>query len=109
MRIRNYPDMKFLRNPILALGLVTCLLVIGGVFANQSAAHSLHHGHHKATTHASVICTWMCAAGQVVEVANPTVEVSTFLVSRLQDSPSFLICTVSPLFIFERGPPSIFL
>lgn len=101
--------MKHLRQPFLILNLIACLLIVGGVFANQSTAHSLHHDHHKATTHASVICSWMCAAGQVVEVADPVLDAPIYSISSVEVSHSLLVRTVSPLFIFDRGPPLTFL
>lgn len=107
MRITSY--MKCLRHPFLASSLVACLLLVGGVFASQSAAHSLHHDHHNASTHASVICSWMCAAGQVVEVADPILDSPLFSISKLEVVPVDLIRTVSLLLTFDRGPPHAFL
>jgi hypothetical protein len=94
---------------ILILGLVSSLLVVGSVLTSQSAAHSLHHDHHKATTHASVICSWMCAAGQVVENAHPILESPLYSIRPVEIFPTFSILPVSPPFIFQRGPPLVFL
>ena len=100
--------MKSLRHPFLVLGLVSCLLVVGGFLAGQSAAHSLHHAHHNTTTHASVICSWMCAAGQVVESANPILESPVFAIRDLEILPISSIGPVSLFFFFKRGPPTPF-
>ncbi len=59
--------MKFLRHPILASLLVGCLLLVAGVFSAQATEHSVHHGHHNAATHLSPLCSWLCAAGQVLQ------------------------------------------
>ncbi len=40
---------------------------MSGALSAQAAQHSTHHAHHKAATHASSICSWMCAAGQVIQ------------------------------------------
>lgn len=97
--------MKSLRHPFPVLCLVACLLLVGGVFANQSAAHSLHHDHHTATTHASVLCSWMCAAGQVVEVADPILDTPIHVVGTAEGIPYSSVQTVSSLLVFDRGPP----
>jgi hypothetical protein len=51
----------------LILGLVAWLLLLGGIGAVQATQHAAHHAHHQAATHASVLCSWMCAAGQSLE------------------------------------------
>ena len=99
--------MKSLRHPFFAASLVACLLLAGGVFANQSTAHSLHHGHHKATTHASAICSWMCAAGQVIEVADPILDAPIYCIHQVEVAPSHQLRLVSLLFNFDRGPPFV--
>jgi len=50
-----------------AVGLTVCLLLLSGLIYPQTVAHASHHTHHKAATHASALCSWMCAAGQVLE------------------------------------------
>ena len=99
--------MKSLRHPVLALSLIACLFVVGGVFASQSAAHSLHHDHHNASTHASVICSWMCAAGQVIEVADPILDAPIYFIRKVEITPSHQLRLVSLLFNFDRGPPFV--
>jgi len=51
----------------LALVLVLCLLAVGGLASAQSISHETHHAHHHKATHGTVLCTWMCAAGQAGE------------------------------------------
>lgn len=51
----------------LAALLVLCILVVGGVASAQSIAHESHHAHHQKATHGTVLCSWMCAAGQVLD------------------------------------------
>jgi hypothetical protein len=50
-----------------AVGLTVCLLLLSGLIYPQTVAHATHHAHHKAATHATALCSWMCAAGQVLE------------------------------------------
>jgi hypothetical protein len=51
----------------LACLLIVSLVVIGGVAAAQSLNHESQHSHHQKTTHGTVLCSWMCAAGQVLD------------------------------------------
>src|SRR5207237_8969715 len=57
---------KSLRRSV-AVGLAVCLLLLSGLVYPQTVAHAAHHAHHKAATHATALCSWMCAAGQVLE------------------------------------------
>ncbi len=50
---------------IVALGLVTCLLLISGGLYSQVAQHAMHHSQHQAATHGTTLCAWICAAGEV--------------------------------------------
>ncbi len=49
--------------------LVCCVLSVGGLAQAQSVEHAGHHAHHQAATHGTVLCSWMCAAGQAGEAA----------------------------------------
>ena len=51
----------------LACLLVVSLLVIGGFASAQSLTHESQHAHHQKATHGTVLCSWMCAAGQVLD------------------------------------------
>lgn len=53
----------------IAVGLSLCLLLLSGLVYVQAMEHAAHHAHHQAATHASVLCSWMCAAGQSLECA----------------------------------------
>lgn len=55
---------------MVALGLAVCLLVLSGMMYPQTVAHAAHHAHHKAATHSTALCTWMCAAGQAQETVS---------------------------------------
>jgi len=51
----------------LAVTLTVCLLLLSGLMYPLMVPHAVHHAHHKAATHATALCSWMCAAGQVLE------------------------------------------
>ncbi|MBH0200203.1 MAG: hypothetical protein HP497_12415 [Nitrospira sp.] len=56
-----------LKYPGAVWALVLCLVLVNAAMAAPSVAHAEHHGAHKAGTHATGICAWLCAAGQAVE------------------------------------------
>src|SRR5207249_2895553 len=53
----------------LACLLVISLLVIGGFASAQALTHESQHAHHQKATHGTVLCSWMCAAGQVLDTS----------------------------------------
>ena len=61
-------------SPILVGCLVVCLLVVSGVLTAQAVEHSQHHSQHHKGTHATLICSWFCAAGQTLEADTVLVE-----------------------------------
>ncbi|NGZ11900.1 MAG: hypothetical protein CV088_21460 [Nitrospira sp. LK70] len=91
----------------LSIGLAIILLYLSGVVAAQSAEHTVHHAHHQAAMHASLLCSWLCAAGQAIEVSavdlqahqkpliptdlhsaqNPVEHVASIFLSRAPPSP----------------------
>jgi hypothetical protein len=89
-----------------AVGVTVCLLLLSGLAYPQTVTHAGHHAHHTAKTHASVLCSWMCAAGQVFEGATVVLQsdrgpVSFASLIVLQEPVSAVHHTVS-----SRGPPS---
>jgi hypothetical protein len=89
----------------LALLLVLCLLAVGGLASAQSISHESHHAHHQKATHGTVLCTWMCAAGQVLDAVTPPVLVERTPVSLVESCPlpGYSSTFSSPL--VSRGPP----
>ena len=90
-----------------AVCVAVCLLLLSGLAYPQTVAHAGHHAHHTAKTHASVLCSWMCAAGQVFEGTaivlhsdlGPVAAAST---GAVQEPASVVHST-----ILSRGPPSL--
>jgi len=90
-----------------AVGLTVCLLLLSGLVYPQTVAHAAHHAHHKAATHATVLCSWMCAAGQVCEGTAIIVQSDRSLVGVAS-----VIAIQKPVSVLQptapsRGPPSL--
>ena len=86
--------------------LVLCVLSVGGLAQAQSVEHARHHAQHQAATHGTVLCSWMCAAGTVLDSAVVTfqAELSPIALITLPNSaqPSIEVCQTSS----SRAPPS---
>ncbi len=94
-----------LRSSIVSASLITCLLVVGGVFSAQAVEHIPHHNTHHAGTHGTTLCTWFCAAAQGVEADGVVVEgpvVSEFGVTQEEFKEVGYLQVVSPS---SRAPP----
>jgi hypothetical protein len=97
----NHTILKFV-----SILLVLCVLSVGGLAQAQSVEHAGHHAHHQAATHGTVLCSWMCAAGTVLDTAVVTfqAELSPIALITLPQSvqPSIEVCQTSS----SRAPPS---
>lgn len=97
----NQVALKFL-----SILLVLCVLSVGGLAQAQSVEHAGHHAQHQAATHGTLLCSWMCAAGTVLDTAVVTfqAELSPIALVALPHfaQPSVEACRVSP----SRAPPS---
>jgi hypothetical protein len=91
----------------IAISLVACLLLLAGLAFPQTVAHATHHAHHKAATHASPLCSWLCAAGQVLEAISfghqPETDPLTVVAAQVPISPPGAILPAPS----TRGPPAI--
>jgi hypothetical protein len=90
----------------LSILLVLCLLSVGGLAQAQSVEHAGHHAQHQAATHGTLLCSWMCAAGTVLDTAVVTfqAELSPIALVTFPRSvqPSLEACRISS----SRAPPS---
>jgi hypothetical protein len=97
----NHRALKFL-----SILLMLCVLSIGGLAQAESVEHAGHHAQHKAATHGTLLCSWMCAAGTVLDTAVVTfqAELSPVGLVTLPHSaqPSIEACQTSS----SRAPPS---
>ena len=69
---------------LLAIVLLFSLLILGGILQKQAVAHALHHAHHTAATHASILCSWMCAASHVVQSAETTLDTPLYSIDVIE-------------------------
>jgi hypothetical protein len=90
----------------LAIGLVLCMLVVGGFASAQSITHESQHAHHQRATHATVLCSWMCAAGQVLDATQAPVLIEQPPVSLAEYIPYRFIPHLALDSAASRGPPA---
>ena len=90
----------------LAAFLVVCILVVGGLASAQSISHESHHNtHHQKATHSTSLCTWMCAAGNVLDNGTAPSLIDLAPVAWSESSATVSILN-SPLHrLASRGPP----
>ena len=90
----------------LSIALVLCILAIGGLAQVQAAEHAGHHAQHQAATHGTLLCSWMCAAGTVLDsqVVLLRAELSPVAILHIFDSAD-TISQFSRIYS-NRGPPS---
>jgi hypothetical protein len=72
----------------------------------QTLAHAAHHAHHKAATHSTALCTWMCAAGQAQESISFNFEIETQPLALLERFVAPPVIEVHFAALASRGPPS---
>jgi len=97
----DYPFRKFL-----SIFIVLCILAIGGIAQAQSAEHAGHHAQHQSATHGTVLCSWMCAAGTVLDTEVVLIQSERSSVAAIPLSQAIPIFSellrISP----SRAPPS---
>ena len=97
----NYIVLKYV-----SILLVFSVLSVGGLAQAQSVEHAGHHAQHQAATHGTVLCSWMCAAGTVLDSAVVTFQVElspiAFITLPQSTQPSIEVCQTSS----SRAPPS---
>ncbi|MEK6762998.1 MAG: hypothetical protein AABY96_09805 [Nitrospirota bacterium] len=90
----------------LSILLVLCVLSVGGLAQAQSVEHAGHHAQHQAATHGTLLCSWMCAAGTVLDTAVVTFQAELKPVDLItlphSGQPSVEACRIS----LSRAPPS---
>ena len=103
MMSMSYPLMK----RSFAIVLVLSLLVVGGLASAQSVTHEFQHAHHQKATHGTVLCSWMCTAGQVLDTITSPALIERAPVSRSEQParPDFTSDFSNTL--TSRGPPNL--
>jgi len=85
--------------------LVLCVLSVGGLAQAQSVEHAGHHAHHQAATHGTVLCSWMCAAGQAGEAATLLVPLEVAPHEFVEITSTDKGPTICSSILASRGPP----
>jgi hypothetical protein len=92
---------------IFILPLVACLLLVPALASPAMVTHEAQHAHHKAATHSSALCTWLCGVGQGFETCS--IQLSSIFHSfdllGAHDFDEVLAAVTTPRFF--RGPPAI--
>lgn len=98
--------MNWIARRTIAPLLVLSILVVGGFASAQSVTHEPHHAHHQKTTHGTLLCSWLCEAGTVLDTAVVPfhTELCPIALTTFPDAqhPSIEVCTPPP----SRAPPS---
>jgi hypothetical protein len=89
-----------------AVLLVLCLLVVGSAASAQSISHESHHAHHQQSTHSTVLCAWMCAAGQVLDSVTTPALIELAPVSLIELPALTEFSSTSSSLLTSRGPPN---
>jgi hypothetical protein len=91
---------------ILVLPLVACLLLVPALASPATVTHESQHAHHKASTHSSALCSWLCGVGQGFDFTDsvfvPTITFLATLVIKSADQTDDAIS----VFSLSRGPPT---
>jgi len=86
-------------------GLALWLVALSGIVYPQLTAHMAQHAHHKAETHATALCSWLCVAADAVEgtvVDLAAVQSSNFLEQASPVTKFHLLHVPQPP---SRAPP----
>ena len=87
-------------------GLALWLVALSGIVYPQLTAHMAQHEHHNAATHATALCSWLCAAGQTAESVVPPTPTSPTTSSQAVEDEYLAIDSSIFLPRASRGPPS---
>jgi hypothetical protein len=98
--LMNHKVFKFV-----SILLVLCVLSVGGLAQAQSVEHAGHHAHHQAATHGTVLCSWMCAAGQAGEAATILVPLEVTSYEFVEITSADQVPTIFSVILASRSPP----
>jgi hypothetical protein len=97
----NHTALKYV-----SIFLVLCVLSVGGLAQAQSVEHAGHHAQHQAATHGTLLCSWMCAAGTLLDSAAVSFQAELSPIALVTTphfaQPSIDACQISS----SRAPPS---
>lgn len=98
--------MRYDFRKLLSISLIFCVLAVGGMAQAQSAEHAGHHAQHQAATHGTVLCSWMCAAGTVLDSQVVLIQAERSPIATLPIFDSTGSILQLALSYSSRGPPS---
>ncbi len=87
------------------LGLTACLMLLHGMVFPQTVEHAIHHARHQAATHATVLCTWMCAAGEILDAYQVPFENKPLLAGEAETWVPVLSPPLLSVVPVSRPPP----
>lgn len=90
----------------LSIALVLCILAVGGLAQAQAAEHAGHHAKHQAATHGTLLCSWMCAAGTVLDSNVVLIQAECSPIAVIPILHSSDATSEPPRISSSRAPPS---
>lgn len=100
--------MRYDFRKLLSISLILCVLAVGGLAQAQSAEHAGHHAQHQTATHGTVLCSWMCAAGTVLDSDIVVIQTERSPVALLSFSHSADVISEPSRISCSRAPPTFF-
>ncbi len=93
------------RHTAIPLLLVCVFLALQGVVYPYMLEHLSQHAHHESGVHGTVVCSWMCAAGQDLEPVPELVPVAIPVIALIDDMVVDSLSIESRALWTSRGPP----
>jgi hypothetical protein len=90
---------------VLSILLILCILAVGGLAQAQAAEHAGHHAQHQAATHGTLLCSWMCAAGTVLDTAVVFIQSEQSPIAVVSHPHPISASTERPQIFSSRAPP----
>jgi hypothetical protein len=91
---------------ILVLPLVACLLLVPALASPATVTHESQHAHHKASTHSSALCSWLCGVGQGFDLTDSVFVPTIIFLETLDIKSVDQTDDAVSVFSLSRGPPS---
>ena len=89
----------------IAVGLIACLLLLSGSFFYQVPSHIVHHAHHNAATHGSVLCSWMCTTAELLDTFDVSFEIHFLPIKDTKIFIEIAPLQIPPSYFLSRAPP----
>ena len=86
--------------------LVVCILTVGGLASAQSISHESQHAHHQKATHGTALCSWMCAAGSVLDSVSAPALAEHSPVALVEEFVPQTVPSTAFQVVASRGPPA---